>query len=213
MTLVSINGDVGNKIEYRIINNSIESEDVVNNDEAAIVNNDMDLPTKKTQIIEDKGPIECFNQTKKSLRPVTQTFDSETDLTKDYNDDNDDEEHESYVKIPVQQLINTFEKQMRSIINQKVNENIHLNIDNISRNGKRDTTTSILNEESETFGIINRNETSNETIEHNASKELSKTIDLTPEKIHQEDVDELFDTRDNQSNGGKRIFLSVPPHF
>lgn len=163
----------------------------------------MDILTKKTQIIEDKGPIEFFNQTKQSLRHVTQTFNSETDLTKDYYD----EEHESYVKVPVQQLINTFEKQMRSIIKQKVNENIHLNIDTTSRNGNQEATRFIPNEKTETFGIANRNETSNEIIDC-APKELSTTIDLTPNKIHQEDVDESFDTRDNQSNGGKRIYLS-----
>lgn len=162
----------------------------------------MDL-TKKTKIIEDKGPIEFFNQTKKSLRHVTQTFDSETDLTKDYNDN----EHESYVKIPVQELISTFEKQMKSIIKQKVNENIHLNRDITNRNGKREVTRTIPNEEIETLRIINRNKTSNEIIDY-ASKEMSFTIDLTPDKIHQED--ESFDTQNDQSNGGKRISLNVP---
>lgn len=161
--------------------------------------------TKRTPVIENKGPIEFFNQTKKSLRHVTQAFDSETDLTNSYYD----EERESYVKVPVNQLINTFEKQMRPIIKQRVNENI-LNIDTTSRNEKREATRFITNGESETFRITDRKNIFNENMNY-ASEKLSTSIDLTPEKIHQEDIDDSFDTRDNQSNGGKRMSLSVPP--
>lgn len=61
-------------------------------------------------------------QTKESLRKVEQ----QSNATPPSLPANDDENAESYVKIPVQQLINTFEKQMRSIITQKVNENVQL---------------------------------------------------------------------------------------
>lgn len=85
----------------------------------------------------EKGPIEYFNRTKETLRHVEQTnhhnndnnnskmHEAATDHQKYGNDGNESD----YVKIPVQQLINTFEKQMRSIIKQKINENIQLKLD------------------------------------------------------------------------------------
>lgn len=98
----------------------------------------------------EKGPIEYFNRTKETLRHVEQIshhndrnnhsriYQSTTEPTNDHlqyeNDGNELEE--DYVKIPVQQLINTFEKQMRSIIKQKINENIQLKLDaDLSANG------------------------------------------------------------------------------
>lgn len=89
----------------------------------------------------EKGPIEYFNRTKETLRHVEQIshhndrssrmHQSVTEPASDHPQyDNDGNELEDdYVKIPVQQLINTFEKQMRSIIKQKINENIQLKLD------------------------------------------------------------------------------------
>lgn len=68
-------------------------------------------------------------QTKESLRKVAQQTNATSNTTPPSVTANDDENAESYVKIPVQQLINTFEQQMRSIIKQKVNENVQLDSD------------------------------------------------------------------------------------
>lgn len=81
---------------------------------------------------EEKGPIDYFNRTKESLRHVPQIehdTNNHDQKLRASNQDGNSELAEAYVKIPVQQLINTFEKQMRSIIKQKVNENIQLNMD------------------------------------------------------------------------------------
>lgn len=77
---------------------------------------------------EEKGPIEYFNRTKESLRHIQDKNhnESKTNTNRAEITNEIDETHEDYVKIPVQQLINTFEKQMRSIIKQKINENIQL---------------------------------------------------------------------------------------
>lgn len=112
---------------------------------------------------DEKGPIEYFNRTKETLRHVPQF---------NYRDDGGDrntsgsvvksassanghqqfesdshELEESYVKIPVQQLINTFEKQMRSIIKQKINENIQLKLDGVgaATNNKMTPTYATMN--------------------------------------------------------------------
>lgn len=93
--------------------------------------------------VEEKGPIEYFNRTKETLRHVEQishhndrnnssrmhqsAIKPAIDHQQYENDGNELED--DYVKIPVQQLINTFEKQMRSIIKQKINENIQLKLD------------------------------------------------------------------------------------
>lgn len=83
-----------------------------------------------THPTDEKGPIEYFTRTKESLRHVTQPEPVLAASPKPVNDQNSiDTDDENYVKIPVQQLINTFEKQMRSIIKQKINENIQLKID------------------------------------------------------------------------------------
>lgn len=100
---------------------------------------------------DEKGPVDCFNRAKESLRHVTQiqhdinnnnneqkSMQSVSDATQQFIDGN--ELAESYVKIPVQQLINTFEKQMRSIIKQKVNENIQLKMEGTTGNSKISTT-------------------------------------------------------------------------
>lgn len=70
-------------------------------------------------------PNEHIVPTKESLCNVTTQH---TNATPNLST-NDDDDAESYVKIPVQQLINTFEKQMRSIINQNVNEKVQLDFD------------------------------------------------------------------------------------
>lgn len=96
--------------------------------------------------VEEKGPVDYFNRTKESLRHVPQVHDTNKTEQKLHASDEGDESElgESYVKIPVQQLINTFEKQMRSIIKQKVNENIQMNMDGTvsssSNNNKISTT-------------------------------------------------------------------------
>lgn len=91
----------------------------------------------------EKGPIEYFNRTKETLRHVEQmghhndrnnssrmhVSGAEPDNDRQQYDNDGNELEDDYVKIPVQQLINTFEKQMRSIIKQKINENIQLKLD------------------------------------------------------------------------------------
>lgn len=108
------------------------------------------------QQIDEKGPIEYFNRTKETLRHVEQInhhndrnnsnrIYHEARLTEaasalasapandhQYENNDSNELEDDYVKIPVQQLINTFEKQMRSIIKQKINENIQLKLDGSS---------------------------------------------------------------------------------
>lgn len=82
--------------------------------------------TAAANVTDEKGPIEYFTRTKESLRHVTQP--ERIVVSPKYVEDqtNNDAEQEDYVKVPVQQLINTFEKQMRSIIKQKINENIQV---------------------------------------------------------------------------------------
>lgn len=102
---------------------------------------------------DDKGPIDYFIRTKQTLRHVPlKAHDinnneqiSEQNNHRSNNDDGDDNDTQNaYVKIPVQQLINTFEKQMRTIIKQKINENIQVKLDgtacskNVSTNNNRE---------------------------------------------------------------------------
>lgn len=82
---------------------------------------------KQTEIESDAEPVEYFVQAKESLRHVTDT--------KETKDNDFNENDEQYIKIPVQQLINTFEKQMRSIIKQQINEKIQVKLDdNVNEN-------------------------------------------------------------------------------
>lgn len=82
---------------------------------------------------DEKGPIDYFNRTKESLRHVEPDINNNNDEIKSNTNGNDELElDDQYVKIPVQQLINTFEKQMRSIIKQKINENIQVKMDDIT---------------------------------------------------------------------------------
>lgn len=88
--------------------------------------------TQMSYSAEEKGPIDYFNRTKESLRHVPLVEHDTNNYDQKIQSDVEVDESESgdaYVKIPVQQLINTFEKQMRTIIKQKVNENIQLNMD------------------------------------------------------------------------------------
>lgn len=84
-------------------------------------------------VTDEKGPIEYFTRTKESLRHVTQP--ERVVVSPKYVDDqtNNDANEEDYVKVPVQQLINTFEKQMRSIIKQNINENIQIKVNKEKR--------------------------------------------------------------------------------
>lgn len=82
---------------------------------------------RQTEIESDAEPVEYFVQAKESLRHVTDT--------KETKDNDFNENDEQYIKIPVQQLINTFEKQMRSIIKQQINEKIQVKLDdNVNEN-------------------------------------------------------------------------------
>lgn len=92
--------------------------------------------TKLATTTQSNETIECFNRTKQTLRHVTQNElanrtmpEPKPEPSSKQSSYEPDESNESYVKIPVQQLINTFEQQMRSIIKQKINENIQLNLD------------------------------------------------------------------------------------
>lgn len=122
---------------------------------------------------DERGPIEFFNRTKETLRHVPQINHHNGDVrsnndsvlksnssSNDQRCENDgNETEEDYVKIPVQQLINTFEKQMRSIIKQKINENIQLKLDGTaasSNNNVSATYTTISNSNSNTSTNTNR---------------------------------------------------------
>lgn len=78
----------------------------------------------------DQSTNEHIVQTKESLRKVDlQPADATSNaMPANPATNNIDDDAENYVKIPVQQLINTFEKQMRSIIKQKVNEKVQLDL-------------------------------------------------------------------------------------
>lgn len=101
---------------------------------------------------DEKGPIEYFNRTKETLRHVEQSShhidqtnsssriyqSAAAEATNVHQHENDGGELEDdYVKIPVQQLINSFERQMRSIIKQKINENIQLKLDGTSASSNK----------------------------------------------------------------------------
>lgn len=107
--------------------------------------------TQKSFRAEEKGPIDYFNRMKESLRHVPSvehgTHSNDQKIQSSVEVD-ESELGDAYVKIPVQQLINTFEKQMRSIIKQKVNENIQLNMDGIyTSNTSNKISTAHLNKE------------------------------------------------------------------
>lgn len=106
---------------------------------------------------EEKGPIEYFNRTKESLKHVTHIQHDSNEEKSSVGIVNEMNEHEtdesSYVKIPVQQLINTFEKQMRSIIKQKINENIQL-----TASSNKISATYINKDNIETENVTNLNE-------------------------------------------------------
>lgn len=90
---------------------------------------------------EEKGPIDYFNRTKESLRhvPLLDHDINNNELkpgSAALNEMDERELDDSYTKVPVQQLINTFEKQMRCIIKQKINENIQLNMDDPTNKNK-----------------------------------------------------------------------------
>lgn len=107
---------------------------------------------------EEKGPIDYFNRTKESLRHVPQpehaTHNYEQNMQTSVDGSDENALNETYVKIPVQQLINTFEKQMRSIIKQKVNENIQVNMDctaTTATSNKTASSTTYLSKENQWF--------------------------------------------------------------
>lgn len=112
----------------------IQTNQMMEETQQQIVQSTICQRTEEKIQADDKGPIDYFVRTKETLRHVPQMdHDINNNLQKsrtsiNCNDDND-ESGDAYVKIPVQQLINTFEKQMRSIIKQKINENIQVKSD------------------------------------------------------------------------------------
>lgn len=101
--------------------------------------------TLNSRIEDENGPIDYFNRTKESLRHVHYVEhdinNNEQPTVADVANGHDEHEsEEDYVKIPVQQLINTFEKQMPLIIKQKVNTNVHLSMDGSVNNSKLSAT-------------------------------------------------------------------------
>lgn len=126
---------------------------------------------------EEKGPIDYFVRTKETLRHVPQInhdinnneHKSEAPNNRN-NDDDDNESGDPYMKIPVQQLINTFEKQMRSIIKQKVNENIQVKLDGTASNK---IVAAPYNSNDDQYGFAGRE---NET---KSSEKISKVVSRT----------------------------------
>lgn len=117
------------------------NEELIGNDQQDPDENEVTHESASFTInrFDDKGPIEYFNETKKTLRHVIQlNHDSPSTLPNVFGNEGREnmEKDETYVKVPVQQLINTFEKQMRSIIKQKINENIKLSLTKNSNNNK-----------------------------------------------------------------------------
>lgn len=128
---------------------------------------------------EDNGFIESFNRTKESLRHVTQPeYDNQLISPKHMNEYDESEADDNYVKIPVQQLINTFEKQMKSIIKQKINENIQIKMDN-----KKMSTTFTEND-----SYDNENESTNEQKQNQANENPAQSINLATDVLSEMDI-------------------------
>lgn len=195
---------------------------------------------------EDKGPIEYFNRTKESLKHVTHIQHDSNEEKSSAGNVNEMNEHEtdesSYVKIPVQQLINTFEKQMRSIIKQKINENIQLTaISNkisatyINKDNTERENVSNLNEQSTTpmvssFSELSEIQQSHRTTEqHQLSQSINEqrsmqTQNTTTEIVKHEEYNDSIkcettinrsDSNGKQQNdhGGKTQQLHFSPVF
>lgn len=190
-------------------------------------------PTEPTLLtpIDEKGPIEYFTRTKEALRHVMQPDKSVATPSKYVDEPNGqmngtanadvDENVEDYVKIPVQQLINTFEKQMRSIINQQINDTIPVKGDKgtalnkvvlppwIASNGIADDTniapvhrTSVSN--GHTNGNINTNGSVTLTTEQTSSKFISTESINTVQQHKPEQTDNGFSTIDNGQTSNDR---------
>lgn len=152
---------------------------------------------------EEKGPIEYFNKTKESLRHVMHT---EHDLSHNEpksimpeiaNDTDENETAEGYVKIPVQQLINTFEKQMRSIIKQKINENIQWTTDS-----NKTSATCINKDNIEIENVTNPNEQFTVPIENSFAESTAAIQQFNRIEQHQlsHSIDELRSETSANSN-------------
>lgn len=153
---------------------------------------------------DDKGPIDYFVHTKEKLRHVPQksNHDMQNDehissVTNRYSDADEHDAENSYVKIPVQQLINTFEKQMRSIIKQKINENIQVKLDETA-NSSKVAQISYTNKDKQHGFIGKENET--KSSEQQFSKIVSRsTMDCIEQTKSQQQQQQITNRIQNQS--------------
>lgn len=128
---------------------------------------------------EDNDFIESFNRTKESLRHVTQPeYDNKLISPKHMNEFDENEADDNYVKIPVQQLINTFEKQMRSIIKQKINKNIQIKMDN--------KTMSTTFTEHDSYD--NENDSTNEHKQNQVNENPAQSINIATDVLSEMDI-------------------------
>lgn len=147
---------------------------------------------------------EYYVQTKESLRKVEQ----QSNATPPILSANDDDNAESYVKIPVQQLINTFEQQMRSVIKQKVNENVQLdlcgNFAIPTAESKPNGTATIEN--------INCDDDRNKSVNFGSNQVASTNIRIDSQQIKQFECSEQEDrtrSEEHQSNMASNEFDTV----
>lgn len=163
--------------------------------------------------------IENFTKTKESLRKVPQKIDAKSkskqsiemvdsnkndtinvtatnDSANQENDEHDGEEN--YVKIPVHQLISTFEKQMRSVIKQNVNDKTQLNgkylrqldvtKDSSKQNGNNTDSADVINtEELNNCLNIDKNTHFNGTINTVTSETNENIIEINAQTVTQRD--------------------------
>lgn len=151
-------------------------------------------PTSHEKSVQKKADaVDCFVQTKESLRHITETRITEKQNTSSDNTEDDD----SYKKIPVQQLINTFEKQMRSIIKQQINEKIQVKVEENVKNSQVGKL--FINREQ--FGTdhitskSNKTETTSETVSTTAaSNEFSIKLNDSIDTVN------IFDSQQRQQS-------------